>query len=98
MIVIELTYKKPLEEVDKYLESHRDFLEKYYNEGVFIVSGAKQPRDGGVILAKATKAEGEKIICEDPFYHYDIATYHIIEFHASKYSDSFKQVLDEVKQ
>ncbi len=98
MIIIELTYKKSVEEVDKYLEEHRDFLEKYYNKGIFIASGAKQPRDGGVILAKVTRAEGERIICDDPFHQHAIATYRITEFVLSKYSNSFKQALDEVKK
>ena len=32
MIIIELTYKKPLDEVNALLQEHRDFLEKYYLE------------------------------------------------------------------
>ena len=41
MLVIELTYKKSLEEVNILLEEHKSFLDKCYSEGLFIASGPK---------------------------------------------------------
>ena len=88
MIIIELIYKKPLEEVDKYLEAHRVFLDKFYKSGVFVLSGPKTPRTGGVILAKLNKQEGEALIKSDPFYQYQIADYRIVEFEPNRFSNS----------
>ena len=94
MIIIELTYTKPLNEVEKHLEAHRDFLAKFYDQNVFIASGPKEPRNGGVILAQTTKAEAEKIIAEDPFKINRIADYRIIAFTPNKYSQSFSPLLN----
>lgn len=81
MFVILLNYKKPLSNVDRFVGEHREFLERYYISGHFLMSGRKEPRTGGVILAKAeTKAEIESIVRNDPFYREQIAEYEIVEF------------------
>lgn len=94
MVILELIYKKSLDEVNKYLDAHREFLSKYYSEGIFIASGPKIPRDGGVILALIDKDNARKIITEDPFFYHEIAEYKIIEFEPNKYSEPFKRVLE----
>ncbi len=35
MFIAILTYKKPLSEVDKYLQAHRDYLAEHYSAGDF---------------------------------------------------------------
>ena len=95
MFIISLTYKKPIEEVEKYITDHIAFLDKYYTEKKFIFSGRKNPRTGGVILSyHVTKLELEEILKEDPFFVNDVAKYEIIEFEATKYLDEFKQILN----
>ena len=89
MIIIELTYKKSLDEVNALLQEHRDFLEKYYSEKMFLASGPKNPRNGGVILAIGDLSLINKIIEEDPFYQHDVADYRIIEFEPNKYDANF---------
>ncbi|MCL9807030.1 YciI family protein [Flavobacterium amniphilum] len=81
MFIIALTYCKPIEEVEKNLQEHIRFLDKYYAQEKFILSGRKNPRTGGVILAvNTTKEELAKIIQEDPFHQHGIARYEITEF------------------
>ena len=53
MFVLELTYTAPMDAVDAALEAHRAWLDEQYGKGVFLASGPKNPRDGGVILAVA---------------------------------------------
>ena len=94
MYIIILTYQKDLSEVEKHLEAHRAYLDKHYASGHFIASGAQVPRTGGVILSKASnRGEVEAIIAQDPFYKHQIATYQIIEFTPTKYSEAFGKVL-----
>jgi uncharacterized protein YciI len=81
MFLILLRYRKPLSEVDRFVTEHREYLARYYASGHFLLSGRKEPRDGGVILARAdTKSEIEEIVSEDPFNREQIAEYDIIEF------------------
>lgn len=81
MFVILLNYVKPLSEVDPFVPEHREFLEKHYASGHFLLSGRKQPRTGGVILCRAnTRAEVDDIILGDPLHREKVAEYEVIEF------------------
>jgi uncharacterized protein YciI len=80
VLVIELTYKKPMHVVEEYLKPHRDFLAKCYKEEKFLASGPQNPRVGGIILALVDKVEGEALIQQDPFFQHEIADYRVLEF------------------
>ncbi|MGW7051448.1 YciI family protein [Streptomyces sp. NPDC054887] len=85
MFVLELTYTAPVERVDELLEAHVAWLDTQYEAGVFIASGRKQPRDGGVILAVAKdRARIEEIAAADPFTVAGVCAYRITEFVATK--------------
>ena len=95
MYIVSLNYIKAVSEVEKYLEEHIKFLEKYYEMGKFICSGRKNPRTGGVILLNAENlSEVEKIISEDPFNINEIAEYEITEFFPTKYNKNFKTFVE----
>lgn len=90
MFIIELTYKKAMSEVEKYLQAHRNFLDEQYANGTFIASGPKNPRDGGVILAREMeRSELDKIIALDPFFIEEISEFKITEFAVTKRSATF---------
>ncbi|MFT8890157.1 MAG: YciI family protein [Ethanoligenens sp.] len=91
MFLVNLTYVKPLEEVESHLKEHIVFLNKYYQTGNLICSGRKNPRTGGVILMNAANEDAVKqIISEDPFHINKLANYEIIEFYPAKYAPDFK--------
>jgi uncharacterized protein YciI len=81
MFVISITYTKPASEIDALLTAHRQYLQEHFASGVFLISGRKVPRNGGVILADALeRADIEAIVQEDPFFIGDVASYEITEF------------------
>ncbi|WP_243357680.1 YciI family protein [Fundidesulfovibrio terrae] len=81
MFVITLTYEKPLEEVDRWLEEHRVFLRDNYAKGRFIASGPCTPRTGGVILAHGCcRDELDAVLETDPFKREGVAAYTVLEF------------------
>jgi uncharacterized protein YciI len=85
MFVIELIYTADLAEIDAHMRSHVAFLKKHYSAGIFLVSGRKIPRDGGIILAVGRDRDQiEAIVEEDPFVARGLADFRIIEFRASQ--------------
>lgn len=79
--VVVLTYIKPLDEVDFQMTEHVEWLKQGYADGVFIASGRRIPRDGGVILAKSDNIETLKaLLSQDPFQKLNIAKAEIIPF------------------
>lgn len=88
MFIAILTYKKPLSEVDKHLQAHREYLAGHYAAGDFIASGPQNPRIGGVIMIKAADREAvNAIISQDPFNINGIADYQIVEFTPTMFCD-----------
>ncbi|MEU0026459.1 YciI family protein [Streptomyces sp. NPDC006335] len=85
MFVLELTYTAPLDAVDAVLPAHVAWLDEQYEKGVFLASGRKNPRDGGVIIAVAEdRARIEEITAGDPFVTAGVCAYRVTEFAATK--------------
>ena len=94
MFVIDLTYIVPLEKLDAHMTDHVRYLQKYYKQNVFVASGRKVPRTGGIILAKGkTRKEIQEIIAEDPFYRLKLAEFSVTEFLTSQMHPELKHFL-----
>jgi uncharacterized protein YciI len=79
MFILSLTYIAPLEDADKHMEAHMAWVKAGYDQGLFLASGRKVPRTGGVILARGERAVIEAICADDPFTIHRIADYDITE-------------------
>jgi len=96
MFIISLEYTRPIAEVDRILPAHVEYLNKYYKEGVFLLSGRKVPRKGAIIMALAdSKADLQRIIGEDPFCIEKVARYKIVEFHATKAATGLETLINK---
>lgn len=81
MFVVLLTYVKPPGAVDELIPRHSAFLQQMYQSGTFLLSGRKEPRDGGIILAAAASAEDLQLaLAQDPFSIHGVASYQVIQF------------------
>jgi uncharacterized protein YciI len=97
MFVINLNYIVPLDELDAHMKEHVAFLQKYYKQEIFLASGRKVPRTGGIILAVGkSKAYIEEILQEDPFYIHGLAEFTVTEFLTSQTHPAFKKLLKDV--
>lgn len=79
MFILSLTYIAPLDAADKHMEAHMAWVKAGYDQGLFLASGRKIPRTGGVILAHGERAELEAMCAADPFTVHGIADYQITE-------------------
>ena len=81
LFVIDLTYISALDTVDQLVASHMAFINRGYASGLFLASGAKVPRTGGVIIARGRSVDDiEALITGDPFHMAGVAKYRITEF------------------
>ncbi|HFQ8225604.1 TPA: YciI family protein [Citrobacter freundii] len=84
LYVVVLTYVKPLHEIDAQLPAHVEWLKKGYAANLFLASGRKIPRTGGVILAKCDNEEQLKhYLAQDPFQRSGVANVELIPFEPS---------------
>ena len=79
LYLILLDYRRPLAEVEAHLAAHREYLARHYAAGHFLLSGRREPRTGGAILARAeSPAQVARWVDDDPFKQAGIAAYEII--------------------
>ena len=98
MFIIQLTYKTSINEVEKYTQAHREFLDYYYKQGLLLASGPMKPRTGGIIIATCTdKAHLESVFKQDPFNLAEIADYEFIEFIPVKHRDELKELIQKTE-
>ncbi len=92
MYIVNLTYHRPIEEVDSYLEGHITWLKHYFQEGSFIASGRKDPRTGGVILVKnMERTQLDAILAQDPFIA--VANYEVTNVALTTASSGFEALV-----
>jgi uncharacterized protein YciI len=98
MFIIQLTYKTPLSEVDKYLQAHREYLDYFYKQGLLLMSGPMVPRTGGIIIALTKdKALLESILQKDPYHLAEITDYQLIEFTPVKHRDELTDIIHKTE-
>ena len=90
MVVLVMKYIKPLEDVERLLPAHQEFLDRFYRAGKLICSGPREPRTGGVILANvSSEVEAMKIVVDDPFFSEKVAEYEVFRFNPTKHDPRF---------
>ncbi|PJI41455.1 MAG: GTP cyclohydrolase [Rhizobium sp.] len=87
MFILSLSYVKPQEEADRLMEAHMDWVRQGYDSGMFLASGRKVPRTGGVILARGERAAIEAFVAHDPFAVHGVADYDITEVALTRTAD-----------
>jgi uncharacterized protein YciI len=81
VFVVTLTYVAEIDLIDKKMDDHTAWLDAQYADGVFLVSGPRVPRQGGVILADGLdRADLNRRLALDPFAEECLADYTVVEF------------------
>jgi uncharacterized protein YciI len=94
MFIIDINYIVPLEEIERHIDAHVEYLKKYSEKNVFIIAGRKVPRTGGILIAMADSREKvEKIITEDPFHQFKLAEMTITEFLHARHNPALDKLL-----
>lgn len=94
MFVISIDYKVDFDVIEPLIDEHFEFLNKYYEQGLFVVSGRKEPRTGGIIIVKNESRDSiNEIIKEDPFHREGVADYKITEFVPGTVGKGFESLI-----
>lgn len=95
MFVVSLNYKVPLTEIDRLQAAHIEWLKACYADGIFVASGPKKPRTGGIIIAQCPREVLDARLAADPFAMANAADYDVTEFLArltTAVLDDFREV------
>ncbi len=95
MFIIDIEYTASLDKIAEVVAEHRAWLDIYYQQGVFLFSGPRNPKTGGVVIAKAnSKAELEQLMQQDPFAIHGVAKHQVSEFQAIKAHPELQQFIE----
>lgn len=95
MFIVDIEYTASSEQIGAVVAEHRAWLDIYYQKGVFLFSGPRNPKTGGVVIAKAnSKAELEQLMQQDPFAIHGVAKYQVSEFQAIKAHPDLQQFIE----
>ena len=89
-----LDHRETENKAKAFMSAHLDWLQRGYEQGVFLVSGSLQPELGGGIIAHNISREAlENLLQDDPFVTEQIVTPEIIEILPSKADDRLNFLL-----
>ncbi|WP_457947018.1 YciI family protein [Pseudarthrobacter sp. alpha12b] len=94
MYVVSLTYRVPQEIVDFHNDAHIAWLQKAFDDGVFIAAGRKIPRTGGLLLSQAERGVLDASLAQAPFNTNGVADFEVMEFHAGRVAAGYENLLD----
>lgn len=85
MHLVFLRFSDNKSEAGRFMEGHMQWLERGFDEGVFLISGSIQPKQGGAILTHNVSLDDlQQRINEDPFVAEGIVSAEIIEVAPNK--------------
>lgn len=80
MFIVLLKFSDNKSQAPEFMQSHKDWIKRGFDEGVFLVVGSLKPSKGGGIVAHNTSLEELQLrVDEDPFVARNIVTAEILE-------------------
>ena len=80
MFIVLLTFSDNKDQASQFMEGHKAWVKRGFDDGVFLLVGSLQPERGGGIMAHNTSlADLQSRVAEDPFVAEKVASPEIIE-------------------
>jgi uncharacterized protein YciI len=94
MILVVVSYVKPIEEVERHVAEHRQFLAGQLEEKHVLFYGRRTPPVGGVIVFNMKEAsEVDAIMKRDPFVVNGISRYELYDFTPTRADERIADIL-----
>lgn len=76
--IVDIVYLAGLDRIEPLIPGHRAFLDRIEAQGALVASGAKVPRDGGVMILRAASAEAvAEMVAADPLNAPGLTAYRV---------------------
>ena len=85
MFVVLLKFSANRSRAGEWMDAHKAWLQRGFDDGVFVASGSLQGQQGGAILARSLDATSlQQRLSEDPFVAHDVVSVEMIDVALSK--------------
>ena len=94
MFIVFLRFSDNKGQAGQFMEGHKSWIQRGFDEGVFLVAGSLQPNLGGGIVAYGTSlADLQSRVNDDPFVAENVVTAEILEITPSRTDDRLSFLL-----
>jgi uncharacterized protein YciI len=94
MFLVLLKFTQNRSEAGRFMEGHKQWLGRGFDDGVFLLAGSLQPNQGGGILAHNTSlAALQDRVNADPFVVGNVVTAEILEIAPSRLDPRLQPIL-----
>ncbi len=91
MFVVLLRFSANKGQASRFMEGHKEWIKRGFDDGVFLLVGNLQPNLGGGIVAHNTsQAELQSRVNADPFVAEDVVSAEILEIMPAKTDERLK--------
>jgi uncharacterized protein YciI len=94
MFVVLLKFSGNKGRAGQFMDGHKQWLQRGFDDGVFLLAGSLQPNMGGGIVAHNTSLPDlQSRVSEDPFVAQDVVSAEILEIAPSRVDERLKFVV-----
>ena len=94
MFIVLLKFSGNKSQAGQFMEGHKEWIKRGFDDGVFVLVGSLQPNLGGGILAHNTSlSDLQARVNDDPFVAQNVVSAEIIEITPSKADERLKFLL-----
>ncbi len=95
MFIVLLKFSGNKSQAGQFMEGHKAWIKRGFDDGVFLLVGSLQPNLGGGIVAHNTSlADLQSRLNDDPFVAENVVTAEILEIEPSRVDEQLKFLLD----
>lgn len=85
MFITLLKFSKNIEKASQFMQGHKEWIKRGFDDDVFLLVGSLQPQLGGSVIAHNTSLPELQVrLDEDPFVKEDVVTVEILEITPAK--------------
>lgn len=95
MFIVLLKFSSNKGQASQFMEGHKEWIKRGFDDGVFLLVGSLQPNMGGGILAHNTSLPNlQNRVNDDPFVAEKVVSAEILEITPSKADERLEFLLD----
>lgn len=94
MFVVLLKFTDHKDKAAQFMESHKEWIKRGFEDGIFVLLGSLQPNLGGAIMAhNTTLSDLQSRVSADPFVAENVVSAEILEITPSKADERLQFML-----
>ena len=95
MFIVQLKFSSNKTSAGQFMEGHKEWIKRGFDDGVFLLAGSLQPDLGGAIVAhNASLSELQNRVNGDPFVAENVVSAEILEISLSKADERLRFLLE----